>query len=534
MPKICPYCNAQNRDTARFCAQCAAPLKIPEPDTRAPATEVGMLAAQHILADRYLILNRVGRGGMGAVYKAADTRIPGKLWAVKELSDAAITDPLERNRASQDFHREAHLLATLDHPNIPKVIDSFSEGGQKYVVMEFIEGETLAERMDRLGGEPLPPDTVINWGLQLCDALSYMHSQTPPVIFRDIKPGNVMITTTGEIKLIDFGIARLFKPGKSKDTQIFGTSGYAPPEQYGYGQTDERSDVFALGATLHHLLTGVDPTKRPSFSFEDVRGLNPSVPIRVGWAIMKALEPAAGDRWRSMAEMRAALSPTDRVPEQRAAPIPVVETEPKPQQPRTRRPTTRLIMAAAGLSNTQLTVGVVLLLLLSALGVWFGAPVMYDVPLLWRNVPLLAIVGPMAHAASRRRWVALAAFTPIAFLGGVVLWQRLESMEGNYGLLLAGAVVGGLFMEGWLVFLPRITRSGGDEAWVAEMLWLGLMAMIGIGIFYSVPTLESGFVLVTNIGRWIGALVLGCVGWFLGDLIHQYMYLRQTGYRRPY
>ena len=336
---ICPYCHTSNRPTARFCAHCAQPLRkrcpvcgaelplrsrfctrcgapltpptspTPSPPhitSSPPAGGTGRLAPQTMLANRYIILRRVGRGGMGAVYQAADAHIPGKMWAVKEMSEAAITDPLERQMARQTFRQEALMLATLNHPNLPRVADHFSERGRQYLVMDFIEGETLAERLEREGGGPLPLEDVLRWADQLCDVLGYLHSRTPPVIFRDIKPANVMITPAGDVKLIDFGIARIFKSGKSGDTQYFGTVGYAPHEQYGWGQTDARSDIYALGALLHHLLTGSDPTLHP-FEFDDIGQLNPLVPEHVVRAIARALSEQPDERWQTAAEMRAAL-----------------------------------------------------------------------------------------------------------------------------------------------------------------------------------------------------------------------------------
>jgi len=244
---------------------------------------------------------------MGSVYQAADARIVGKTWAIKEMSDAAITNPLEKQQAHAAFRQEAQMLASLDHPNLPKVTDHFTEGGKQYLVMDFIEGETLTDCLDREGQLSLPVDTVIRYAEQLCDVLEYLHGQSPPVIFRDLKPGNVMVTADGTVKLIDFGIARIFKPGKAADTAYFGTTGYAPREQYGKGQTDARSDVYALGATLHHLLTGVDPIDHP-FRFEDVRQLNPAVPAHVADAVTRALSDDPDDRWSGAVAMKAALT----------------------------------------------------------------------------------------------------------------------------------------------------------------------------------------------------------------------------------
>jgi serine/threonine protein kinase len=259
---------------------------------------------------------------MGAVYQVADTRISGKTWALKEMSDAALTNPTEKLQAIEAFRREAELLSQLSHPNIPRVIDFFSERGKLYLVMDFVEGETLEDRIER-GGLPLGESEVRPWAEQLCHVLGYLHSQQPPVIFRDLKPGNIMIDRTGHVKLIDIGIVRFFQPGKAKDTISFGTTGYAPPEQYGKGQTDARSDIYTLGATLHHLLTGRDPALTP-FQFQPVRQLNPRVSLAMERAVMRALEQDPARRWSSAQAMWQAMTYTPPPPTPVPLPAPPV------------------------------------------------------------------------------------------------------------------------------------------------------------------------------------------------------------------
>jgi len=299
---ICSSCGTRNAPTARFCLRCGSRLA----GVRSPAgLGTGLLPPQSMLAGRYIIVQKVGQGGMAAVYKATDTRLGHKLVAVKEMSDAAITDPLEKQQARQAFEREAQMLAKLSHPNLPRVTDHFSEGGKQYLVMDFIEGQTLEEILDHTQGF-LDEEQVVDWGVQLCEVLHYLHSQQPPVIFRDLKPSNIMVDRDGKIKLIDFGIVRLFKPGKSTDTTIFGTAGYAPPEQYGKGQTDARSDIYALGATLHHLLTRRDPGQMP-FVFPSIRSLNPKVSEALDRAILRAVEQDPDRRWQSARQMQHAL-----------------------------------------------------------------------------------------------------------------------------------------------------------------------------------------------------------------------------------
>lgn len=242
---------------------------------------------------------------MGSVYLATDRRLSTARWAVKEMSDAAITSPLERQQASDIFRQEAELLASLSHSNLPRVTDHFQEGGKNYLVMEFVPGETLLDYCQRLG-TPRPLNEVLGWAGQLCDVLDYLHSQHPPVIFRDLKPANIILTPNGTLKLIDFGIARLFKPGQSHDTQAFGTMGYSAPEQYGHGQTDARSDVYSLGVMLHQLLTGFDPAAAP-FRLPAANQVNPAVPDSIAATLARATHNDPDQRFGSTGEMRQAL-----------------------------------------------------------------------------------------------------------------------------------------------------------------------------------------------------------------------------------
>jgi len=265
-----------------------------------------MLTPGTVLQGRYHILKTLRIGGMGAVYLAQDTRLANRQVAVKEMIPFPNASPAEQAQARQQFQREASILASLDHPNLPRVYDYFTEGAKCYLVMDYIDGETLEDILNRTSGF-LPESQVLNWAVQLCDVLSYLHNRQPPVIFRDLKPSNIMVDRRGTVKLIDFGIARLFKPEKATDTVAFGTVGYAPPEQYGKGQTDARSDIYALGATLHHLLTKRDPTQIPPFSFPSVRSVNSKVSEALDHAILRAVEPDPNRRWQSAQEMKQAL-----------------------------------------------------------------------------------------------------------------------------------------------------------------------------------------------------------------------------------
>jgi serine/threonine protein kinase len=180
---------------------------------------------------------------------------------VKEMSARGLT-PAEVQEATEAFRREALLLARLSHPNLPRIYEQFEEDGRWYLVMDFIEGQTLEEYLARCAGS-LPVKEALQIGVQLTNVLGYLYSRQPPIVFRDLKPSNVMRTPDGQVYLIDFGIARLFKPGQQKDTIAFGSPGFAAPEQYGKAQTTPRSDIYSLGALLHYLLTGIDPSDTP-------------------------------------------------------------------------------------------------------------------------------------------------------------------------------------------------------------------------------------------------------------------------------
>lgn len=255
----CDTCGAPNRIQARFCTACGRLLPTSQPG--ANQTVTGLLVPNHQLKLRYRVVQQVGQGGFGAVYKAEDTQFGNRVVAIKEMSQSGLNTQ-EIAEATEAFKHEALLLAGLSHPNLPHIYEQFYDVGRWYLVMDFIDGETLEARLLNKGGK-LPVGEVLEVGIQLSQVLNYLHNRTPPIIFRDLKPANVMMTSTGQVYLIDFGIARLFKPGQAKDTTAFGSAGYAPPEQYGKTQTTPRADIYSLGATMHQLITGIDPTDKP-------------------------------------------------------------------------------------------------------------------------------------------------------------------------------------------------------------------------------------------------------------------------------
>ena len=258
-----------------------------------------------LLKNRYEILEILGRGGMGCVYKVADRFQGGKILAAKELQAGNLSAEKAHETLAQ-FQTEARILTRLTHPNLPKVYDYFSFPGRYYIIMEYVKGKTLKKILDARKGKPVDERQALSWALQICKTMHFLTVQRPPVVFRDLKPANIMIDRNSRVKLIDFGIARFFKEAKSEDTFVYGTPGYAAPEQYGTGQTDVRSDIFSLGATLHHCLTGRNPSENP-LDFPDPRSLNPKLSKGTAEIIRKALQQEREKRFQSALEMKQAV-----------------------------------------------------------------------------------------------------------------------------------------------------------------------------------------------------------------------------------
>jgi serine/threonine-protein kinase len=283
---------------------------------------------QHILEPgtelrgRYTILELVGQGGMGAVYKAADGRLEGRICAIKEvlptLADSALSAE-EQEQMTVQFHTEASILSRLDHPNLPKVSDYFQEGAREYLVMDFVAGRDLQEivREQEKCGEKLKEQQVLAWAGQLLDALEYLHDQDPPVLHRDIKPSNIKVTPRGTVKLVDFGLVKVLRNDDSRTVTVVqgrGTVAYTPLEQYGgdTGFTDLRSDIYSMGATLYHLLAGTPPADakerflRPGVLISLCQH-NPDVSPRVERAIFQALAMHPNERPATVAAFREIL-----------------------------------------------------------------------------------------------------------------------------------------------------------------------------------------------------------------------------------
>ena len=222
--------------------------------------EVVLAEIGSVIEGKYEILKLVGRGGMSKVYLAMDKRL-NKQWAVKEI-EKSTREKNTNEVVIQSAIAEANLIKRLDHPALPRIVDIIDRDNVIYVIMDYIEGEPLSKIIDEYGAQP--QELVIEWAKQLCEVLDYLHTRKPSIIYRDMKPANVMLKPDGNLKLIDFGIAREFKEKNLADTVSLGTKGYAAPEQFGgKGQTDARTDVYCLGVTLYHLVTGHNPSEPP-------------------------------------------------------------------------------------------------------------------------------------------------------------------------------------------------------------------------------------------------------------------------------
>jgi len=258
-----------------------------------------MIAPHTIIGSRYRVVKALGGGGMKLVYLAEDLRLAARKCALAEMVDT-FTSAEAQKQAISAFQREADMLAQLSNEHIPRVFDRFSEGNHHFLVMEYIDGATLEEQIKQHGSKLLPQQ-VVEVALQVLDTLEYLHHLQPPVIYRDLKPSNIMVTRDGQAKLIDFGIARHFQP--LSNATMIGTQGYAPPEQY-RGKVETRSDIYALGATMHHAISGRDPAAEPPFSFPPLLKLCPDVDARLASVIDQALAYDVASRLPDAAEFK--------------------------------------------------------------------------------------------------------------------------------------------------------------------------------------------------------------------------------------
>ena len=332
--QMCPSCSADNSYRARYCVRCGTRLR-------------GLLGFGTMLKGRYKVVRVLGCGGMGAVYLAFDSRMNDAPVAVKENLD-------QSPEAQQQFVSEAQILMKLRHPNLPRVKDYFVErNGRQYIIMDYIPGEDLQTLVQKNG--PLAVNKALSIAEKIMAAVQYLHEQDPPVIHRDIKPSNIKLTPNGEPVLVDFGIAKVYRAGQKTQAGARAVSpGFSPIEQYGHGTTDQRSDIYALGATFYFMLTGVIPpeaTERVAGATDKlipVRSINPNVPPHIDKAIWIALRVRPDERFKSVREMKLAFEnklplkvspprpatsqqhmPSHR---QRISPPSAVKQQPTPQQ----------------------------------------------------------------------------------------------------------------------------------------------------------------------------------------------------------
>ena len=260
-----------------------------------------MLEIGSLVDGKYKILNKVGQGGMSVVYLAMNEKA-NKQWAVKEVRKDGIKD---FEVVKQGLVAETDILKKLNHPHLPSIIDVIDTDDSFIIIMDYIQGNSLNKALDEYGAQP--QEYVIDWAKQLCDVLGYLHSRTPAIIYRDMKPANVMLKPDGNVTLIDFGTAREFKEKNLADTTCLGTVGYAAPEQFGgMGQTDARTDIYCLGATLYHLVTGMNPCE-PPYEIKPIREINPALSSGLERILLKCTQRDPNDRYQSAAELMYAL-----------------------------------------------------------------------------------------------------------------------------------------------------------------------------------------------------------------------------------
>src|SRR5438876_1440262 len=301
----CPYCKYENRDGVRYCSNCGRALSpVTTTHTSTGGTSRSLAIGTPLQGGRYVITKILGEGGMGTAVLATDKRTDNKLVVIKELVSNN-TDPAKFQEDVRNFKREVATLAHLDHPLISYVTDSFEEDSRYFMVQKYIEGENLEERMDRVN-QPMKERDVLGYTSELLDILEYLEQQTPPIVHRDIKPANIIIGSKDKrAHLVDFGIARAdeAKNIKRKQTSALGTPGYAPPEQY-QGNADPRSDLYALAATMHHLLTNRDPRNYPPFAYPSARSLNPKLSLETERVLNRALMIDINKRYQNAAAMK--------------------------------------------------------------------------------------------------------------------------------------------------------------------------------------------------------------------------------------
>ena len=316
LSRFCNRCGALVSEQVMICSNCGAVLRAsnlapsisaaPMPSVFSTPAASGPLRPGSLFAQRYRILSSIGEGGFGVIYKAQDIEHHRKLVAIKQINLSALS-PREMIEATDSYNREVRHLSQLRHDSIPRIYAYLTDPQHWYVVMDFIEGQSLEDKLKQARRGSLSTARVLDIGIALCDVLGYLHAQHPPIIFRDVKPANVMLTKAGRLYLIDFGIARQHAPERTRDTGSLGTPGYAAPEQYGKAQTTAQTDIYGLGATLQTLLTGKEPLELVAISESQQRTIRKRIPRNLRPLLQHMLEPDASKRPQSMDEVKESL-----------------------------------------------------------------------------------------------------------------------------------------------------------------------------------------------------------------------------------
>jgi serine/threonine protein kinase len=312
LSRYCNQCGALVADQATICSACGTALRASNLAPSMPGTSLssilsvltaaGPLRPGSLFAQRYRILSRVGEGGFGMIYKAQDIEHHRRLVAIKQISLNTFS-PRDMIEATDSYNREVRHLSQLRHNCIPRIYAYLTDPDHWYVVMDFIEGQTLEDKLKKARRGRLSTSRVLEIGIGLCEVLGYLHAQHPPIVFRDVKPANIMLTKTGRVYLIDFGIARQYTADRTRDTGPLGSPGYAAPEQYGKAQSTAQTDIYGLGATLQTLLTGSEPLELATSSQEQVRKIHRRIPRSLQPLLQHMLERDASKRPQSIDEV---------------------------------------------------------------------------------------------------------------------------------------------------------------------------------------------------------------------------------------
>jgi serine/threonine protein kinase len=316
LSRFCDRCGALVAQHLMICPSCGTALHVSHlaplisaaslPSALSTSAAAEPLRPGSLFAQRYRILSSIGEGGFGVIYKAQDIERHGRPVAIKQINLSALS-PREMIEATDSYNREVRHLSQLRHDSIPRIYASLTDPQHWYVVMDFIEGQSLEDKLKETRGRGLSAARVLEIGLALCDVLGYLHTQHPPIIFRDVKPANIMLTRAERLYLIDFGIARQYAPERTRDTGPLGTPGYAAPEQYGKAQTTAQTDIYALGATLQTLLTGKEPLELAGSSANQEQTIRRRIPRHLQPLLQHMLEPDASKRPQSMDEVKESL-----------------------------------------------------------------------------------------------------------------------------------------------------------------------------------------------------------------------------------